>query len=82
MSPLPGDPMWQVSSRSGVATLRTAIHLLLTYLLTYLLRVQLAGVFDVAARLRSTTDCLHVIAALIDWASYILGLYTFYVQYC
>ena len=30
--------MWHVSSRSGVATLRTAIHLLLTYLLTYLLR--------------------------------------------
>ena len=29
--------MWDVSSRSGVATLRTAIHLLLTYLLTYLL---------------------------------------------
>jgi len=29
--------MWNVSSRSGVATLRTAIHLLLTYLLTYLL---------------------------------------------
>ena len=26
--------MWLVSSRSGVATLRTAIHLLLTYLLT------------------------------------------------
>ena len=25
--------MWQVSSRSGVAALRTAIHLLLTYLL-------------------------------------------------
>ena len=25
-------PMWHVSSRSGVATLRTAIHLLLTYL--------------------------------------------------
>ena len=23
------DPMWHVSSRSGVATLRTAIHLLL-----------------------------------------------------
>jgi len=34
--------MWRVSSRSGVATLRTAIHLLLTYLLTltYLLREQ------------------------------------------
>jgi len=30
--------MWHVSSRSGVATLRTAIHLLLTYLLTPLLR--------------------------------------------
>jgi len=28
------DPMWHVSSRSGVATLRTAIHLLLTYPLT------------------------------------------------
>jgi len=28
--------MWHVSSRSGVATLRTAVHLLLTYLLTYL----------------------------------------------
>jgi len=30
------DPMWHVSSRSGVATLRTAIHLLLTNLLTYI----------------------------------------------
>jgi len=28
--------MWHVSSRSGVATLRTAIHLLLTYLLSYI----------------------------------------------
>ena len=27
--------MWHVSSRSGAATLQTAIHLLLTYLLTY-----------------------------------------------
>ena len=27
--------MWHVSFRSGVATLRTAIHLLLTVLLTY-----------------------------------------------
>jgi len=26
------DPIWHVSSRSGVATLQTAIHLLLTYL--------------------------------------------------
>jgi len=29
------DPMWHVSSRSGVAILQTAIHLLLTYSLTY-----------------------------------------------
>jgi len=29
--------MWHVSSRSCVATMRTAIHLLLTYLLTLLL---------------------------------------------
>ena len=29
------DPMWHVSSHSSVATLRTAIHLLLTYLLAY-----------------------------------------------
>ena len=28
------DPVWHVSSRSGVATLRTAIHSSLTYLLT------------------------------------------------
>ena len=27
--------MWHVSSRSGVATLRTTVHLLLTYLRTY-----------------------------------------------
>jgi len=31
--------MWNVSSRSGVAALRTAIHLLLTYLLTYLVNI-------------------------------------------
>ena len=33
------DPMWHVSSRSGVATLRTAMHLLLTYLLTLYVRL-------------------------------------------
>ena len=31
--------MWHVSSRSGVATLQTGIHLLLTYFLTYLLDI-------------------------------------------
>jgi len=35
------DPMWHVSSRSGVATLRTAIHLLLTYLRAPLLTLDL-----------------------------------------
>jgi len=30
------DPMWHASSRSGVATLQAAIHLLLTYLLEHL----------------------------------------------
>ena len=33
------DPMWRVSSRSGVATLQTTVHLL-TYLFTYLLTYQ------------------------------------------
>jgi len=37
--------MWYVSSRSGVATLRTAIHLLFTYLLTYLLTQQVVKEF-------------------------------------
>jgi len=32
--------MWHVSSRSSVATVRIAIHLLVSYLLTYLLTVQ------------------------------------------
>ena len=36
--------MWHVSSRSGVATLRIAIHLLLSYLLTYLLPTRLLAV--------------------------------------
>ena len=38
------DPMWHVSSHSGVATLRTAIHLLLllTYSLITRLRLRMA----------------------------------------
>jgi len=35
--------MWHVSSRSGVATLQTAIHLLLTYLLTYPIAASWSG---------------------------------------
>jgi len=30
------DPVWHVSSRSGVATLRTAIHLLLVVIVTFM----------------------------------------------
>jgi len=33
------DPMWHVSSRSGVATLRTAIHLLLYTIAIHLLLI-------------------------------------------
>jgi len=40
--------MWHVSSRSGVATLRTAIHLLLTYLLTYLPSLRYACLITLA----------------------------------
>jgi len=36
------DPMWHVSSRSGVATLRTAIHLLLLLLL-YILALEMVS---------------------------------------
>ena len=35
--------MWHVSLRSSVATLRTAIHLLLTYLLTYVFIGSVSG---------------------------------------
>ena len=34
--------MWHVSSRSGAATLRTAIHLLLTYLLDRIVLVDIS----------------------------------------
>jgi len=45
--------MWHVSSRSGVETLRTAIHLLLAYLLTVALHGQLLTSYS-AARPRVT----------------------------
>jgi len=40
------DSMWHVSSRSGVATLRTAIHLLLTYLHIRLTAIFFRGYLD------------------------------------
>jgi len=45
--------MWHVSSCSGVATLRTAIHLLLTYLLPYL---QHEGLDPRMHRLQTTAE--------------------------
>jgi len=38
--------MWHLSSHSNVATLRTAIHLLLTYVLTYLILTHLLALFN------------------------------------
>ena len=43
--------MWHASFRSGVATLRTDIHLLLTYLLTYLNPVLCIGMVTACYRL-------------------------------
>ena len=67
--------MWHVSSRSGVATLRTAIHLLLTYLLTYRCRVvpgltacSLAVVREMFAAVRSRCGSLHVQLGLLHTA--------------
>jgi len=48
--------MWHVSSRSGVATLRTAIHLLLTYLLTYLLCARVQQTAGGACEITGGTD--------------------------
>ena len=50
--------MWHVSSRSGVATLRTAIHLLLTYLLTYSLQT------DAFAHQRHALVAVHATVGL------------------
>ena len=47
--------MWNVSSRSGVATLRTAIHLILTYLLSR--PVHPFGVDKMSSKLESDVCC-------------------------
>ena len=59
--------MWHVSSRSGVATLRTAIHLLLTYLLTYI---------HTHARARTVRTAIIVI--IIDYVCIEQGGYILY----
>jgi len=52
------DPMWHVSSRSSVANLRTAIHLLLTYLLLPTNLRLLIQDREHGRNLRSTTTAL------------------------
>ena len=49
------DPIWHVSSRSGVATLRTAIHLLLTYLLAMVLCLRLSVPSQVGCSVETAT---------------------------
>jgi len=46
--------MWHMSSHSGVATLQTAMHLLLTYLLTSTSRRRLQGLVLVEDSLQLT----------------------------
>ena len=55
--------MWHVSSRSGVATLRTAIHLLLTYLLTYSGMVIHTQQKNVGATVPRFAPCVNILRA-------------------
>ena len=50
------DPIWHVSSRSGAATLRTAIHLLLTYLHTHLFNGPFTGTTQVSRYQKGKTN--------------------------
>ena len=52
--------MWHVSSRSGVATLRTAIHLLLTYYTVSQPRIGTARVYSAERGLCITVGCPSV----------------------
>jgi len=45
--------MWNVSSRSGVATLRTAIHLLLTRLYNLIIIIIITDIFRVAETMKT-----------------------------
>ena len=54
--------MWHVSSRSGVATLRTAVHLLLTYLLTSM------------KLLSSTVSCVWIVLTVYNIVILILNI--------
>jgi len=63
--------MWRVSSRSGVATLRTAIHLLFYLLLLLLLLHPFNGLFSGTAwvsRYQKGKTSLDLNEAEYDWA--------------
>jgi len=61
------DPIWHVSSRSGVATLRTAIHLLLTYLLTYRKRSSIKNGYLLQDLLNAIQEYLCDISRGFNW---------------
>jgi len=52
--------MWHVSSRSGVASLRTAIHALLTYLLAQATSL-FSSIFDMHYKLFKITANLYLL---------------------
>ena len=52
------DPMWHVSSRSGVVTLRTAMHLLLTYLLFFAVMGRIQDTVVSKSRCKAYAGCV------------------------
>ena len=65
--------MWNVSSRSGVATLQTAIHLLLTYLLTHTFNSPLSGTIQVSRYQKGKTNLDFTEARDSEWQWHQLG---------
>jgi len=59
--------MWHVSSRSGVATLRTAIHLLLTYLLSYI--AAFSALTLLVGRQEGHPACKKLSGGVLAWLS-------------
>ena len=61
--------MWHVSSRSGLATLQTAVHLLLTYLLsTDYDRVELTELCISFTRRRQNGSLMYSDSSVVDMA--------------
>ena len=68
-----GNTVWNVSSRSGVATLQTAIHLLLTYLLTHTFNSPLSGTIQVSRYQKGKTNVDFTEARDSEWQWHQLG---------